>query len=463
MNAPYEIPMDGAEPPHAIEMEHSVLGALMLDNDAIDNIGQLRSEHFFRVEHRVIFDAITHIIAEGRTADAITALDRLQGLGKAQAVGGLAYLNTLVQQSPGASNIARYAQIVVNRWKARRMLAVTDEIRASVLNPKGAEIDTIVDAAQAKFERLADTRGNEPRLLSGYFEDLVRELDDQYSGRSDVSATPTGYADLDAKLDGGMADGDLIIVAGRPSMGKTAFALGIAEHVSKNAPALMFSMEMVGKQIAIRHGARAGGIPTGRLKDGRRLHDSDWPGITVAAQCAVDATLFIDDRSGLSLQDVQNTARRIKRSHGLGLVIVDYIGLMTGGDGDNRTQQIGSISRGLKSLAKQLGCPVIALAQLNRSLESRPNRRPNMSDLRDSGEIEQDADIILFIYRDEVYNPDSADRGIAEIIIGKQRNGAIGKVGLAYTDSLTRFGDLAAGTLFGEAPARRVRVGGFEE
>nr|WP_233477697.1 replicative DNA helicase [Paraburkholderia caribensis] len=448
----------------AVEMEQSVLGGLLVDNDSIDRIGQLRAEHFARADHRLIFEAIQRLVADGRSADTITVFERLQSIGKAETVGGLPYLNAVVNNTPGAANIARYADGVIDRWRLRQMLAAADEIRAEVMNRKGAEVSEILGSAQAKFERMADSRGTEPRPLAECFEVLVRELDAQYNGRSTIAAIPTGYRDLDTRLDGGMFAGDLVIVAGRPSMGKTAFASGIAEHVSATQPALMFSMEMAAQQIAMRHGARAGGVPMGRLKDGRRLHEGDWTGITDAARRAVSAQLFIDDRSGLSLYEVQNTARRIKRKHGLGLIVIDYLGLMTGGEGDNRTQQIGSITRGLKGLAKQLSCPIVLLAQLNRGLEQRPNKRPNMSDLRDSGEIEQDADTILFIYRDEVYHPDTPDKGIAEIIIGKQRNGALGKVGLGYTAELTRFSDLSPGVLFGGTPERRGRVrGGFDE
>ncbi|WP_250464224.1 replicative DNA helicase [Caballeronia sp. GAFFF2] len=448
----------------SVEMEQSVLGALLLDNDGIDRIGPLLAEHFARADHRLIFEAVTRMISAGSTADVITVLEQVRAIGKEDVVGGLPYLNALAQNTPGAANIARYAEGVVDRWRLRQMLKAADDIRGEVMNRNGASVGDILSSAQAKFERMGDARGTEPRLLGEYFGELVQELDAQYTGRSTVKATATGYADLDAKLDGGMFDGDLVIVAGRPSMGKTAFALGIAEHVSGNAPAVFFSMEMGGQQIAMRHGARAGGIPMGRLKDGKRLHDGDWPGITRAAQRAAAAKLFIDDRPGLSLFEVQNAARRIKRVHGLGLVVIDYLGLMTGGDGDNRTQQIGSITRGLKGLAKQLGCPIVLLAQLSRAIEQRQNRRPVMADLRDSGEIEQDADTILFIYRDEVYYPDTQAKGVAEIIIGKQRNGALGKVGLAYTGELTRFSDLPPGALWEDARERRSRPrGGFDE
>lgn len=466
MNAPHEIQDISPQALVSAELEQSVLGALLVDNDAIDRVGRLRAQHFARADHRLIFEAIVRLIREGQTADAITTLEQLRAIGKDGTAGGLPYLNALAQNTPGAANIARYAEGVVDRWRLRQMLAAADEIRTEVMNRNGADVSTILSSAQAKFERMADTRGDEPRLLGEYFGELVQDLDAQHAGRSSVKATPTGYRDLDFKLDGGMRDGDLVIVAGRPSMGKTAFSLGIAEHVSCRAPAVFFSMEMGGEQLAMRHGARAGEIPMGRLKDGNRLHDADWAGITRAAERAAAAKLFIDDRSGLSLFDVQNASRRVKRLHGLGLVVIDYLGLMTGGEGDNRTQQIGSITRGLKGLAKQLGCPVLLLAQLSRAIEQRPNRRPTMSDLRDSGEIEQDADTILFIYRDEVYHPDSQAKGTAEIIIGKQRNGALGKVGLAYTAEYTRFADLSPGQLWEGLPERRhgsYTRGGFDE
>lgn len=464
MNAPHEPNDMHAQALVAIEMEQSVLGGLLVDNDAIDRIGSLRGEHFSRADHRIIFESIKRMIGHGVTADVITVLEQLRAIGKEEGAGGLPYLNALAQNTPGAANIARYADGVVDRWRLRQMLAAADEIRAEVMNRNGASVADILGSAQAKFERMADTRGTEPRLLGEYFGELVQELDAQSAGRSSVRSTSTGYTDLDAKLDGGMFDGDLVIVAGRPSMGKTAFAMGIAEHVSCHAPAVVFSMEMGAQQLAMRHGARAGGIPMGRLKDGRRLHDADWAGITRAAERAASAKLFIDDRSGLSLFEVQNAARRIKRLHGLGLVVIDYLGLMTGGEGDNRTQQIGSITRGLKGLAKQLGCPIVLLAQLNRGLTNRPDKRPNMSDLRDSGEIEQDADTILFIYRDEVYHPDTRAEGVAEIIVGKQRNGALGKVGLAYTAELTRFADLPPGALWEVERRSTFRPrGGFDE
>lgn len=466
MNAPNELENPTPLTLIAVEMEQSVLGALLVDNDAIDRIGQLRAEHFARSDHRLIFNAITRLVRDGATADAITTLEQLRAIGKDGTAGGLPYLNDLALNTPGAANVARYAEGVIDRWRLRQMLAAADEIRAEVMNRNGADVSTILSSAQAKFERMADTRGTEPRLLGEYFGELVQELDSQYAGRSSVKATPTGYRDLDFKLDGGMFGGDLVIVAGRPSMGKTAFSMGIAEHVSCSEPAVFFSMEMGGQQLAMRHGARAGEIPMGRLKDGKRLHDADWAGITRAAERAAAAKLYIDDRSGLSLFDVQTVSRRVKRLHGLGLVVIDYLGLMIGGDGDNRNQQIGSITRGLKGLAKQLGCPILLLAQLSRAIEQRPNKRPTMSDLRDSGEIEQDADTILFIYRDEVYHPDSPAKGTAEIIIGKQRNGALGKVGLAYTAEYTRFADLSPGQLWENLPERRsgsYTRGGFDE
>jgi replicative DNA helicase len=466
MNAPHELQDISPQALVSTELEQAVLGALLVNNDAIDRLGQLRAEHFSRADHRLIFGAFTRLVRDGATADAITTLEALRSIGKDGAAGGLQYLNDLVQSTPGAANIARYAEGVIDRWRLRQMLAAADEIRAEVMNRNGADVSTILNSAQAKFERMADTRGTEPRLLGECLGELVQDLDAQYSGRSSVKATPTGYRALDHKLDGGLQNSDVCVVAGRPSMGKTAFGLGVAAHVSRTAPVAVFTMEMSGQQLAMRYGASVGGVPMNRLKDGKRLQDANWAGITTAAHRAVEGKIFVDDRSGLSLFDIQTTTRRIRRMHGLGLVVVDYLGLMTGGEGDNRTQQIGSITRGLKGLAKQLDCPVMLLAQLSRGVENRPNKRPTMSDLRDSGEIEQDADTILFIYRDEVYHPETRAKGVAEIIIGKQRNGALGTVGLAYTADLTRFSDLSPGQLWESLPARRAgdyKRGGFDD
>jgi replicative DNA helicase len=444
-------------------MEQSVIGALLVDNDAIDRLGELRPEHFYRYDHRIIFEYISRLLVAGRPADALTVFEMAATMGKAEEIGGLAYVNTMAQSVPGSANIARYAQIVVDRWKLRTVVAIADEISASAFAPKGRTVDQIIDAAQQRFMKLGESRSNEPKLASSDLTQIVEEMDAQFHG-SGSTATSTGFTDLDAKLDGGMNGGELVIVAGRPSMGKTAFAMCVAGHVvDKEGPVLVFSMEMPSKQLSQRNIARVGGIPLSHVKDGSKFLDEEWPRLTHAVQVLADQQLFIDDDSGMTLMEIVNRSRAIKRRHGLKLIVVDYLGLMTGGPDERNDLRIASYSSGLKGLAKQLGVPVVALAQLNRSVEQRPNKRPTMADLRDSGAIEQDADTILFLYRDEVYHPDTADRGTAEVIIAKQRNGEIGHVRLAFIGEHSKFADLAPGYASApRVPAGRVSKG-FDE
>lgn len=463
MNAPHEAQDHLYEPPQSIEMEQSVIGALLVDNDAIDRIGELRAEHFYRYDHRVIFEFITRLIVGGRAADALTVFEMATTMGKGKDIGGLAYVNTMAQSTPGAANIARYAQIVVDRWKMRTVMSIADEISANALAPMGKTVDQIIESAQSKFEKLGESRSNEPRLASAGLTEIITEMDAQYHGAG-TSATPTGFRDLDDKLDGGMNGGELIILAGRPSMGKTAFAMCVAGHVVDAAgPTLVFSMEMPAKQLTQRNIARIGGIPLSHVKNGAKMVDADWPRLTHATQVLSDQQLFIDDGSGMTLMEIVNRSRAIKRRHGLKLIVVDYIGLMTGGTDERNDLRIAGYSSGLKGLAKQLGVPILVLAQLNRSVEQRPSKRPTMADLRDSGAIEQDADTILFLYRDEVYNEDTQDRGTAEVIIAKQRNGEIGHVRLAFIGEHAKFADLAPGYMAAprQAPLRSRR--GFDE
>ncbi|CAB3730719.1 replicative DNA helicase [Paraburkholderia rhynchosiae] len=463
MNAPDEFPNEHIrEVPHSVEMEQSVLGALLLNNEAIDMLGGLRSEHFFRYEHRLLFETIQKMIVAGRTADVVTVYEHLQTAGHVDRTGGLPYLNALANNTPGSANVARYAQIVIDRWKLRGILAAADEIGSMAYNRNGMEVSEIIALAQSKFEPLAESRASEPRFIGEYLAPVVEEIDEQSHG-APSKAIPTGFRDLDWRLDGGMNDGELFILAGRPSMGKTALAMAIAMYVAEcKGTVLVFSMEMPGKQLTQRGISLQGGIPLPRIKNGSKMTDEDWPRLTSAVAGLAEMPLLLDESAGLSLAEITSRARAAKRKHGLKLIVVDYLQLMTGGEGEGRTQQVGSYSRGLKSLAKNLGVPVIALAQLNRGLEARPNKRPLMSDLRDSGEIEQDADTILFLYRDEVYNPDSPDKGVAEVIIGKQRNGALGVAHLAFIGEHAKFGDLQGGYI--PVPRTKPRQQrGFEE
>ncbi|MFP3889193.1 replicative DNA helicase [uncultured Ralstonia sp.] len=457
MNAPSDPQLDSLKvPPHSIEAEQSVLGGLLLDNAAWDRIADFINEHdFYRYDHRLIFHNIGKLISQAKPADVITVYEQLQVAGKAEEVGGLAYLNALAQNTPSAANIRRYAEIVRDRGVLRQMVTIADEISAGAFNPQGRDVRQLLDEAESKVFAIAEegARGQKGFLeIQPLLTQVVERIDELYhrDNQSDITGVPTGFVDLD-RMTSGMQGGDLIIVAGRPSMGKTAFSLNIGEHVAveQGLPVAVFSMEMAGTQLAMRMLGSVGRLDQHRLRTGRLL-DEDWPRLTHAIQKMNDAQLFIDETPALNPMELRARSRRLARQCGqLGLIVIDYIQLMSGsGNGENRATEISEISRSLKGLAKELNCPVIALSQLNRSLEQRPNKRPVMSDLRESGAIEQDADVILFIYRDQVYNPDSQDKGTAEIIIGKQRNGPIGTVRLTFLGEYTKFDNFTGGNAF---------------
>ncbi|WP_186267976.1 replicative DNA helicase [Burkholderia gladioli] len=453
MNAPYETLPDGlAVPPHSDEAEQSVLGALMFDNSAFDRVAELRPEHFYRFDHRLIFGALTKLIVASKEADLMTVLEALQADGRADDAGGLAYLNALIQGAPGSAGIARWAEIIINRWRMREMIATADLMSSMAFQPAGKTAEQILGAMQSKLDALAEIRAFEPQLPGHALTEIVEEIDARFHG-APLAVTSTGLSALDSKLGGGLRGSELVIVAGRPSMGKTAIAMGMGGYVAENGgTVLVFSMEMSAKSLHQRNLARVGGINLGHILDGRRMTDEEWPRLTHAVSVMAGVTLLVDDTPSLSLAEIVSRSRTVKRKHGLALVIVDYLGLMTGGTDERHDLKIGSYSAGLKGLAKQLDVPVIALAQLNRGVENRPNKRPTMADLRDSGAIEQDADVILMLYRDQVYFPDSPDRGTAEIIIGKQRNGETGSVRVAFEGEFQRFSDLPAGYV---APPRK--------
>lgn len=460
MNAPQDPQLESLKvPPHSVEAEQSVLGGLLLDNAAWDRIADFLSQgDFYRYDHRIIFEHIGRLIASTRPADVVTVYEALTTSGKAEEVGGLAYLNALAQNTPSAANIRRYAEIVRDRAVLRRLVSVADEISADAFNPQGKEVRQLLDEAESKVFSIAEegARGNQGFLEIGpLLTQVVERIDTLYhtANPSDVTGTPTGFVDLD-RMTSGMHGGELIIVAGRPSMGKTAFSMNIGEYVAVEygLPVAVFSMEMPGTQLTMRMLGSIGRLDQHRMRTGR-LTDEDWPKLTHAVQKMSEAQLFIDETGGLNPMELRSRARRLARQCGkLGLIIVDYLQLMSGSSaGENRATEISEISRSLKSLAKELDVPVIALSQLNRGLEQQPNKRPVMSDLRESGAIEQDADVILFIYRDEVYNPDSPDKGTAEIIIGKQRNGPIGPVRLTFLGQYTKFDNFAgAQNFYGE-------------
>ena len=448
MKAPSDPQLDSIRvPPHSIEAEQSVLGGLLLDNAAWDRIADFINEgDFYRYDHRIIFQCIVKLINASKPADVITVFDALTAINKADDAGGLTYLNALAQNTPSAANIRRYAEIVRDRGVLRKLITVADEIAGQAFNPQGKEVKQMLDEAESKIFAIAEegSRGAQGfNAIQPLLTQVVERIDELYNRdhTSDITGVPTGFTDLD-KMTSGLQPGDLIIVAGRPSMGKTAFSINIAETVAieSGLPVAVFSMEMGGTQLAMRMLGSVGRLDQHRLRTGR-LIDEDWPRLTHAIQKMNDAQLYIDETPALSSIELRARSRRLARQCGkLGLIVIDYLQLMSGNSqGENRATEISEISRSLKGLAKELQCPVIALSQLNRSLEQRPNKRPVMSDLRESGAIEQDADVILFIYRDQVYNPDSPDKGTAEIIIGKQRNGPIGSVRLTFLGEFTKF------------------------
>jgi len=441
-------------PPHSIEAEQSVLGGLLLDNAAWDRIADFIGEDdFYRYDHRIIFQHIVKLINSSRPADVITVYEAMTTSGKAEEAGGLPYLNALAQNTPSAANIRRYAEIVRERGVLRKLITVSDEISSQAFNPQGKEVKQLLDEAESKIFAIAEegARGAQGWVaIQPLLTQVVERIDELYNrdNQNDITGVPTGFIDLD-RMTSGLQPGDLIIVAGRPSMGKTAFSLNIGENVAIDSglPVAVFSMEMGGAQLAMRMLGSVGRLDQSRLRVGK-LNDEDWPRLTHAIQKMNEAQLYIDETPALSPIELRARARRLSRQCGkLGLIIVDYLQLMSGngGGGENRATEISEISRSLKGIAKELNCPVIALSQLNRSLEQRPNKRPVMSDLRESGAIEQDADVILFIYRDQVYNPDSPDKGTAEIIIGKQRNGPIGGVRLTFLGEYTKFDNYTGG------------------
>jgi replicative DNA helicase len=441
-------------PPHSVEAEQSVLGGLLLEASALDKIADLiTDDDFYRHEHRLIYRQIVRLSEMSKPVDVITVAEALEIAGELDKVGGLPYLGSLAQNVPSAANIRRYGEIVRERSIMRKLAEVGTDIASSAYNPSGRDAAQLLDEAEGKVLKIAEagSRGKQgfiamPPLLT----QVVERIETLY-GRdnpSDVTGTATGFTDLDS-MTSGLQPGDLVIVAGRPSMGKTAFSINIAENVALDSklPVAIFSMEMGASQLAMRMLGSVGKLNQHDLRTGR-LQDDDWGRLTHALGKLNDAPIHIDESAALSALEVRARSRRLHRQNGgLGLIVVDYIQLMSSNAGkasENRATEISEISRSLKSLAKELHVPVVALSQLNRSLEQRPNKRPVMSDLRESGAIEQDADLILFIYRDEVYNSDSPDKGKAEIIIGKQRNGPIGKVELAFRGEYTRFDNLAS-------------------
>jgi len=432
-------------PPHSIEAEQSVLGGLMLAEDAWDRVAdRVSEEDFYRREHRLLFRAIGELADREQPRDVVTVSEWLAQRDELDSVGNLAYLGQLAQETPSAANITAYADIVRARSVLRQLIQVGNDIARAAYEPQGRESRELLDYAEQQVFAIADQgmRGQRGfRPIKSVLGDTINHLDTLFNSDSHITGLATGFNEFD-DLTSGLQRSDLIIVAGRPSMGKTAYAMNLAENVAltQQEPVAVFSMEMPAEQIATRMISSLGRVEMQKLRSGR-IDDADWPRINSAVSLLVQQSkLFIDDTPGLTPSELRARARRLKREHGLSLILIDYIQLMqVGGTVENRATEISEISRSLKGLAKELDVPVVVLSQLNRSLEQRTDKRPVMSDLRESGAIEQDADVIVFIYRDEVYDEDSPQKGTAEILVRKQRNGPTGTVRLTFLGQYTRF------------------------
>ena len=440
-------------PPHSIEAEQSILGGLLIDNKAIDRIaGQVSASDFYRNDHRIIFTHISKLIDNNDPADIVTVAESLEQNAELTKVGGVAYLGLVAENTPTAFNISGYAKIVRERSIMRNLVEVGSDIVESAFSPQGKDAQQLLDESESKIFQIADA-GTSEKLgfidIKELLPKAAQRIDDLYQldDPNGVTGVPSGYSDLDQKT-AGLQPGDLIIIAGRPSMGKTSLALNIAEHVGMEAglPVAIFSMEMGAAQLTMRLLGSVGKLDQHKMRIGQ-LEDEDWPKLTNALGVLNEAPIFIDEGSALNSYEVRARARRLHRQQGkLGLIVIDYIQLMSSANeqsNENRATEVSEISRSLKALAKELNVPVVALSQLNRSVESRPDKRPMMSDLRESGAIEQDADVIMFIYRDEVYNPETAEKGVAEILLSKQRNGPTGTVKLTFLGQYTRFENYA--------------------
>ena len=436
--------------PHSVEAEQSVLGGLLLSAEAWDSVAEaVAAEDFYRPAHRLIFRQIARLAEASDPVDVITVADKLQASGELEQAGGLPYLTELAQSTPSASNIRAYAQVVSERANLRRLIAVAQDIAESGFNPEGRSSDELLDEAERRIMQIAEQgpKAGGPQTLKPLLQSALGRIEELFQSGGDITGLSTGYLDLDG-MTSGLQPSDLVIVAGRPSMGKTSFAMNLVEHatINQSRPVLVFSMEMPADQLVIRLLSSIGRINQTRIRNGK-LEQEDWPKLSTAVGKLKDANLLIDDTPALTPTELRSRARRVAREHGeIGMIMVDYLQLMqVAGSSEGRTAEISEISRNLKAIAKEFKCPMVALSQLNRSLEQRPNKRPVNSDLRESGAIEQDADVIMFIYRDEVYNEESPDKGVAEIIIGKQRNGPIGTCRLAFINEFTRFENLARG------------------
>ena len=434
--------------PQSIEAERSVIGALLISSDSWDGVAEVvAAADFYRPEHRAIFRQIALLVDRGEPVDVVTVSDRLLATGELDAAGGHTYLAELAEQTPTASNVRAYANAVRERSVLRQLINAAPDIASAGFNPEGRSSAELVDEAERLIMQISESgqKAGGPQGMEGLLKGAIDRIEELYNTGGDITGLTTGFIDLD-RMTSGLQPSDLVIVAGRPSMGKTSFAMNLIENaaLASDRPLMVFSMEMPAEQLVIRMLSSLGRIDQSRVRTGK-LEQDDWPKLASATEKLKGTQVFIDDTPALTPTELRSRVRKLVREQGdLGMIMVDYLQLMrVAGSNEGRTAEISEISRSLKAIAKEFKCPVVALSQLNRSLEQRPNKRPVNSDLRESGAIEQDADVIMFIYRDEVYNEDSPDKGVAEIIIGKQRNGPIGTCRLSFQGQFTRFENLA--------------------
>lgn len=437
-------------PPQSLEAEQGVLGGLMLSSDQFDKVVELvTATDFYHPQHRQIFSVMMALVQSGKPLDLITVSESLDSKKELEQIGGLAYLAELAKNTPSASNIDAYARIVRERAVLRQLITTAQEIAQSGFNPEGRDSTELLSIAEQKVASIAEGRSTDAGFseVGALLKGALDRIDKLYHAEKDITGLTTGFKELD-KQTSGWQNGDMVIIAARPSMGKTALAMNAVENAllyGDNKPVLVFSLEMPAESLIMRMLSSIGKIDQTRVRSGK-LDEGDWERLTAAVTKLQNKPLYIDDTPGISPVEMRARIRRYCKDHGeVGLIMVDYLQLMrgTGNSNENRTNEVSEISRSLKSIAREFNCPILVLSQLSRAVENRPNRRPINSDLRESGAIEQDADVILFIYRDEVYNEESKDKGVAEIIIGKQRNGPIGTVRLAFQGKYTRFDNLA--------------------
>lgn len=456
-------------PPHSIEAEQSLLGALLLDNQAFDKVADLiTSADFYKDDHRRIWRHISKLIEANRAADVLTVSESIEDSDDKGKTGGPAYLGQMAQGTPSALNIRRYAELVRDRSIQRRLAHVATEIAEDALSPGGRDVRQMLDEAESKIFQIAEggaRSGEGPVEVKPLLAKVFERIDHMYhrDNKNAVTGVPTGFTKID-QLTSGLQPGDLIVVAARPSMGKTALALNIAEYVAvdNGLPAVIFSMEMSGTQLMSRMLGSIAHVDGNKLRTGQ-LNDNEWADLSTGMSKLHEVPLFIDEGGALTAGEIRSRARRIKRQYSkLGVVVIDYLQLMASSDDEDlRAMAIGEMTRSLKGMAKELDCPVLLLSQLSRRVEERPDKRPMLSDLRDSGAIEQDADTVIFLYRDDYYHPDSeANKGVAEAIIGKQRNGPTGTVLLTWLGQYTRFENYADPTFDGSGykPHRGMRA-----